>query len=142
MLVAAITIRIDDADILDHAVKVDDAIGRTAKHRRHPSDEYIFGDRLALQTLPPAAVQHTHVGHAEGNALALERLNKLGPDNIGKSISQDLGLSPLCSTIANCLQIKICISPRVATQTANHLCRKGPQTLNGGPPRTHLSLCM
>src|SRR5258706_5705060 len=109
MLVAVLTIRIDDPDIFHHAVKVDDTIGRARKYRCHPCGEYFPRDRFSLQTLPSPAVKHTNVGNVERDALALKGLNKLGPDNISKSISQDLGLSPLCSAIEKFLQIETCI---------------------------------
>jgi len=46
MLVSVLAIRIDNADILHHAVIVNDAAPRAAQHRCHAMHENVFGDGL------------------------------------------------------------------------------------------------
>src|SRR5277367_4050919 len=85
MLVAAIAVRINYADVLYHAVVVDDAIGRTVKNCCHAAFESLFRDRLLPQPFPSAAVQYINVGQVKPDALVPERLHELRPDDMGKT---------------------------------------------------------
>src|SRR5579864_489448 len=75
VLVPTRTIWVNDADILDHSVIIDDAIGSTSKHGGDITDEDVLGNGLGLQSLPSATVQHMHVRQLQRQAATPQRSN-------------------------------------------------------------------
>src|SRR5579871_1815409 len=68
MFVAKFAVRVDDADIFNHAVIVDDAFRSATKDRSYALREILLADRQPRQTLPASAVKNANSGHCEGNS--------------------------------------------------------------------------
>ena len=88
VLVAAAAVGIDDAQVLHHAVVVDDAFGRAAEDRGGGGGEVGLGDGLGGQLLPAAAVQQVDVGEAQVEAALGQGPHQRRPQDRGEAVDQ------------------------------------------------------
>ena len=70
MFVAFGTIGKDHSHAFDHAIEVDDAVGRAAHNAGQLLVEHRLFDGLILQPLPAAAMQNVDVGKVQAEVLA------------------------------------------------------------------------
>src|SRR5271170_7528826 len=96
MLIAILTIRIDDTNILNHAVKVQHSRRGAAEDGRDAIGKSELRDSLILQSLPATTVQYSDIRHTEANSPCLQRHHQVLPNHVRESVDENLGRAPFC----------------------------------------------